>query len=57
MLKLGLLVLKTNQPLVIFGGSEDDDMVSNSVIETADLGINNKEDDQMIVDQILKSEC
>ena len=40
-------------PLVIFVGSEDDDMVSNSIIE-ADLEINNKEGDKIIIDQILK---
>ena len=47
-------VFKT--PLVIFGGSDDDDMVSNSVMEAADLEINNKEGDQLIIDQVLKSD-
>ena len=31
-------------------------MVSNNVIEAADLEINNKEGDQMIIDQVLKSD-
>ena len=50
----GTKVFKTL--LEIFWGSKNDDMVSNNVIEAADLEINEKEGDQMIIDQVLKSD-